>query len=289
MESTVGKVLNLIVDEDYEEAKTEEDSMNKLETEIKKYYKELYLAFENSRFKNWFKTQACHFTAMQGKYYRTQEIKLLLVGIATNGWGQLDIQNEESFASAAIDKMKNEPIGQNMKTYMNTSRFWNYSRGVLEKLTGQSIKTQDDMVANYIAWSNLHKIAPNHPKKSGNNNPSKKQQAVQKELSKKILRTELSLLAPTHILFVTEKKTDKEDEKSWWWWIEPFIKGKTEEERKKMNGFLDIKHICGDYIRGKGIYSNEHIQDVKVVIVIRPENCKKEKWISEVVAAFNSL
>lgn len=263
--------------------------MTKLETEIKEYYKELYNAFDNSELKDWFKKESCHFTAMKGKYYDKQTIKLLLVGIATNGWGPLNTQNSEAFATAALNKIINEPIGDNMKIHMKESPFWDYSRGVMEQLTGKTINTQNDMVANYIAWSNLYKIAPNNPKESRSNNPTKEQQAIQRELSKKILQTEISLLEPTHILFITEKRTKKEEERTWWTWIEPFIKGKTKKEQEKMNGFLNINNIPDDYIRGKSLYCDSYIHNVKIVIATRPETAKRDKWIKDVVSAFNSL
>lgn len=264
--------------------------MTELETKIKEYYKELYNDFKKSKKKDWFEKSACHFTAMKGKYYDRQEIKLLVVGIATNSWEPLDIQNEETFSSAAVNKMTQQVIDEQvMKGCMKNSPFWNYSRDIFEGLTSKTVDTENDMVANYIAWNNLYKIAPNHPKKHGNNNPTGKQQQIQRETAKKILQTEIDFLAPTYILFITERNTKKEEEKTWWSWIEPFIKGETAEDRKKMNGFLEIKNTGEDIVKGKGLYSDECVKNIKVVIAVRPESVEKAKWVAAVMAAFKSL
>lgn len=261
--------------------------MKQIQKELIDGYQALYTNISNSKWKTWFRESAGHFTGMRGNEYESQEVKLLVVGRATNGWGQLDITNRDNFAKAAYKKISQEHIGKNMLQHMHT-KFWKNVRSIWEYLSGNQIAQKDDMVANYIAWSNLYKIAPNIGKSK---NPNKSQQLTQIEAAKKILQAEIAFFNPTHILFITEKFTNNIEQKKWWSWIEPFILGKDSAEQKKMNGFLNIKNIPGDVVRGKDIYTE---QKIKVVVATRPDSLQsnrayQKKWVQDIADAFHSL
>ena len=269
--------------------------MTKLEEEIKKYYKELYNVFDNSQLTDWFKDKekSCHFTGMQGKNYKTQVKKLLIIGKSTNGWGQLNTKDAETFSQDALEKMKNEYIDDNMKERMSDA-FWFTSYLVWHKLTGKEIDTRTDMFANYIAWTNLYKIVPQKENSSKMPNPNENQRLIQLEIVKKILKAEFAFFNPTHILFITEQHTKNEEHKTWWngEGIEPFIKDYNDIQ--KMNGFLNIKNIPGDYVRGKSLYSDENVKNVKIVIATRPDywgctNQERDFMADKICSAFNNI
>lgn len=262
--------------------------MQQLQKEIMNAYQDVYENFINSKISAWFEKEAGHFTGMCGKQYHAQSFKLMVVGRAAYGWGQLNTQNREDFAKEAYAKMSREHIEDNMLPKMR-SKFWKSVHLVWETMSKQQITNQTDMVANYIAWSNLYKIAPNNGR---NKNPNKLQRVTQIESAKKILQAEISFFKPTHILFITEICTKKQEEKGWWSWVEPFIKGETLTDQKKMNGFLDIQNIPGDIIRGKGLYGAG--DKIKIVIVTRPDcpYSDKEyqlKWVRGVTTSFYNL
>ncbi|WP_428062705.1 hypothetical protein [Candidatus Avelusimicrobium fimicolum] len=165
--------------------------MKQLQKEIISAYQDTYDNFINSKIGPWFEKGARHFTGICGKQYHTQSLKLMVVGRATYGWGQFNTNNSEYFAKEAYAKMSQEHIEDNMLPKMR-SKFWKSVRLVWEKMSKQQITNQTDMVANYIAWSNLYKIAPNNGR---NKNPNKLQQAIQIESAKKILQAEISFLS----------------------------------------------------------------------------------------------
>lgn len=261
--------------------------MQHLQKEIINAYQDIYENFINSKIGTWFEKEAGHFTGMSGKRYHTQSFKLMVVGRAAYGWSQLNTQNGENFAKEAYAKLSKEHIEDNMLPKMG-SKFWRNVRTVWETLSKQQITTPADMVANYIAWSNLYKIAPNN---GINKNPNRLQRVTQIEPAKKILQAEISFFKPTHILFITEICTKKQKEKGWWSWIEPFIKG-APADQKKMNGFLDIQNIPEDVVRGKSLYCDN--DKIKVVIATRPDSPRSDReyqkeWVQGVTTAFHSL
>ena len=81
--------------------------------QFKNGYKEL---FEASNIPNGYRLnnqrtyfgELSHFVGMKGKKYDEQDVRLLIVGRAVNGWGQFNISSADSFSEEAFKKFEND-------------------------------------------------------------------------------------------------------------------------------------------------------------------------------------
>lgn len=223
----------------------------KTEKELKQAYKQLYDDVTNSDWGQEFVNEATatltSFTAMQGHKYKDQSIKFMLVGRAPNGWGEKrDLSSAEAFAQFSLASLHNQtdtlsggkdrfewiacdtehPYPQNQyregvdespedflpggKCFyrLKRSQFWNYSSQIWAKLN--DVDSASDIWQGRwfesILWSDLYKIAP-----ISSGNPTSKLQSIQFDACFNILKNEIKLLKPTHILFATGS-----------WWFEKF-------------------------------------------------------------------
>lgn len=158
-----------------------------------------------------FLTDLSHFVGRIGTKYNDSDVKLLVVGRAINGWTQLPTISAESFAANAVQQFKTEPLewvynesthclGNGNGYLLNKSPFWRTSMNVWKIISGNPnfIDTQNNKWTDYIAWTNLFKIAPYDA-----GNPTIAMCKNQLESCKKILVAEINILKPTHILFIT--------------------------------------------------------------------------------------
>jgi hypothetical protein len=126
------------------------------------------------------------FNAVVGKEYKNQEMKLLVIGRATNGW-------EEPEGNAFDELLANK------KYNIKRSAFW---RMAIKVLLSKDHLEKDDISKNIqkLAWTNLYKFAP----KSGGN-PSKKSMENQYKDCVDELINEFNCLKPdVAILFTGE-------------------------------------------------------------------------------------
>jgi hypothetical protein len=126
------------------------------------------------------------FKAVVGDEYKNQQMKLLVIGRATNGW-------ENSGKNAFEELLKNKDYN------IRRSAFWRMSFKVLL----QKNDLEEDDISNNIqklAWSNLYKFAP-----ISGGNPSNKSMENQYEDCVHELKSEFKSLKPhVAILFTGE-------------------------------------------------------------------------------------
>lgn len=122
---------------------------------------------------------------------------ILFVGKATNGWktqsNKIEILfgNSERQIFARNDQMKWVVDSKNNEAYYKVSAFWRVIKRVAE------IKNGNEDWYSKIAWSNLYKISF----KKGN--PTGKLIGQQIEVCKEILNTEIEILNPKYVIFLT--------------------------------------------------------------------------------------
>lgn len=199
------------------------------------------------------------------------KIRLMLIGRATNGWGDRETDSEylprkrDEFSKRAQELFEDPNrwgwIPQDYKiTYqedgiekiynINRSPFWNYTRDIHAKLTQSSSERWFES----IAWSNLYKVSPSK------GNPSAKSLRLQKDICSKILDYEIDVIKPTHILFETGYN-----------WVFENI---TINGEKRVNGHVEW---IGTY------------KDAKCIISCRPEFREKTNFVNDIVEAFESI
>lgn len=170
-------------------------------------------------------SELSHFTGMRGKYYTNQPVRFLLVGRAVNGWMSMNTSNSTTFADNASNlfesdhfdwivwddtakRLRNDASNPDEYYWLNRSPFWRMGEQVWKSIA--SVPAIENSVeenwTDYIAWTNLYKIAP---KDQGN--PTQTMCNKQLKACQAILRAEISLLQPTHILFLTGYKGWFED------------------------------------------------------------------------------
>lgn len=183
---------------------------------LKSAYKKLYLHTNTKEGyqlngKTVFLKDLSHFAGCKGEKYDSSAVKLLLVGRAVNGWSQFSIDSAEDFAKDAIMQFEDEALewvydemkgclGNGNGYFLNKSPFWRTSKEIWKKISNNAnyIDSASDKWTDYIAWSNLYKVAPHDT-----GNPTTTMRNNQLEACREILAAEVRTLTPTHILFVT--------------------------------------------------------------------------------------
>lgn len=181
---------------------------------------------------------------LRGIKYGESKIRLLVVGRAVNGWKRIysrdpnedfdlsqiitqwDIEEKQEIGwditlrdGIKLDRRK--VIGLEWVNYMlgnqdRGSTFWRLAKKVAQSLLEEEKKND---WTQYIAWTNLFKIAP-----ADGGNPNGTLIEKQKKDCKEILKKELEILKPTHILVIakTYHKGEKSASPKEDWWTEPF-------------------------------------------------------------------
>lgn len=263
--------------------------------ELKKGYEKLYESanitqgYRLNKQKVYF-DELSHFVGMKGKKYNEQTTKLLIVGRAVNGWGALesllcaaDFSEEAAYKfeknsfdwvvyDSGKDALRNDYLEDDEYYWLNDSPFWRTNKKLWMELSNKSDfqDNENDRWVDYIAWTNLYKIAP---KDTGN--PTTTMSKKQLTACKDILKAEIEKFCPTHILFVTGYE----------WWFESFSdifgiglfdkdKVKKNEYRgeKKNNFFAEANAVTPD--------------GVKVVVSCRPEFRDENSYIEDIIKAF---
>ena len=230
-----------------------------------KLYEDL-LRIKNDLPDNQFKST---FVCMRPK--EKNDIRLMLVGRAANGWRDRETDSEylprkSGDFSKRAQELFDDPnrwgwIPQDYKiTYqedgidkiynINRSPFWNYTKEIHAKL----YRSSPERWFESIAWSNLYKVSPSK------GNPSAKSLRLQKDICSKILDYEIDVIKPTHILFETGYN-----------WV---------FENITING----EKCDNGHVEWIGTYKK-----AKCVISCRPERKNKEEFADHIVKAFNSI
>ena len=239
---------------------------------------DLYLRlYDNCHDQPWYGSCAS-FVALKGKSFDTCNIRLMLIGRATNGWGTKASSFGSAFAQTAedqftstgrfdewIDFRDSVMYSRNDSDYcIDRTPFWAYAQEVWRTLGG--VQGQDEPIwMNQIVWSNLYKLAP---KSSGN--PTDDMIEKQHDICVDILKYELSTLKPTHILMMTGYN-----------WFSPF------------SGIFSDSHKLGvNRMRGKNrnqifVEGTADFHGIPAVITCRPEYRNKTLFVQQVVEAFS--
>ena len=132
-------------------------------------------------------------------YGKTDKLKVLFVGKAMNGWVSKnesvdDLFNEENPCRIfnRDDQIKWVEDLAGAKSGYNTrkSQFWGLIREFSKELFGVEWY-------KYIAWTNLYKISP------GEGNPYSELKRVQLGTCTELLKREIEILKPSHVIFLT--------------------------------------------------------------------------------------
>lgn len=152
---------------------------------------------------------AC-FCAQWGEHFLDKDCespKIMFVGYCTNGWKTTSKKidtlfgdpNEKETIFNRNDQMKwVEDEG-----YVNKSPFWCLIRDVSQ----QALSKDKELWYNYVAWSNLFKMAPQKERKL-----KTEHEEAQFEVCKQILKTEIEKLEPKFVVFIVAKKKKAETE-----------------------------------------------------------------------------
>jgi len=215
------------------------------------------------------------FSPLIGSQFEMSESRLLLCGRAVDGWRNEWHSNsptEESLRNifkipeadrtAACEmnwlqrSRKNWADDRSKGYNYKSSSFWTGARDVIKQLEGNPALQENQWQAN-LTWSNVYKISP-----ADTGNPGDKLRSIQIEYCIKILQHEIHFLRPKNILFVTG---------GW---------GKKILEALDIYPYYDSQDIV--QFSGK-------VNGANVVVTVRPERQKRNRWVKEVVSAFQKL
>lgn len=268
---------------------------------MKKYtelYQKLYNEVYKDSSKRFKETELSNFVAMRGSRYnekpsRDGAVRLMVVGRAVNGWGKsIDTTSADTYAEEATKLFKQEDrfqtewnmqgtdsnpysqyttkSGEVKKYYLSNSPFWSTTKEVWYGLSGE---TKVDWYED-IVWNNIYKIAPIEE-----GNPSTNLIYAQAPTCVELLREEIRLLEPTHILLVVDK--------SWMSWT-----SRNKVKFDFMKAFDGYKCQCRTALeeQDKAIVQCAFtVGDCKVLITCRPEALSRENYTNAVIDAFNGL
>jgi len=175
--------------------------------------------------------------------------KLLVVGRATNGWGndfnKNDIEDCRRLSDSFISKIASENLDWVTRQWGATdgyntrkSAFWRVSRMLARRIASDS----DDCI-DHICWSNLYKVAPDK------GNPSCRLMTAQLECCIDILRSEIEYSKSQNVIFLTS-----------YGWAKPFLErlNVPKQNESKENRFVKlassiggVNYVVGQHPQGK--------------------------------------
>jgi hypothetical protein len=200
------------------------------------------------------------FTAIKGK----DEVALMVVGRATNGWGVY--YNREKLKKTGdhrnglewvIAEMEGEiDLAQVIQSWtgkyaISRSQFWRVSQRIAKSVLGR-----DENVFDNILYSNLYKVA------SDGKNPSQGMINATCKNCIDILNIEIEIFKPKKILFLTGYE-----------WAKPFF-----EDLK----FVKTKGADSSLVSFAGKYG-----DIDVVVAVHPQGKNEDEIVKEIRSAFS--
>ena len=199
------------------------------------------------------------------KFPQEEQSGILFVGKATNGWVTNSTKIEELFGVektkmifARKDQMKWVEDSEGDEKYnSNKSSFWRIIKTISE------IKNGKDEWFNNIAWSNLYKVSPEK------GNPSESLKKLQIEDCKKILETEIKILNPKYVIFLSSG------------WEHNFLNHLINDSEKE--NFKKIKWSNKYETKGFTIKGTNYITSV------HPQGKNEKEHINAIIAIMNEL
>lgn len=202
-----------------------------------------------------------------GSSFDDSEQSLMIVGRAVNGWDQEWPDSADAIATQVlandfdVDSLSELPETDGY--YFSRSRFIVVAKEIL-RLFGAS----ESNWASKLAWSNLYKIAP-----AVAGNPNGEVQHIQRRAAIQILKKEIDLIRPKHILFMTGYNFP-----GWTW-----RNSKTEESFLKAFGIKSTSDM-GEIVEGYATYNNS-----KIIVTCRPETKEIKPFAETVRSAFDKI
>lgn len=244
---------------------------------IQEQYKRLFNEYTNGL--RWNTTRledAAIFTSMHGKDYKSNaSVRLMIIGRAPNGWGRdgIDLSDSESFSISIVNLLKSDDRfswykKEKEKGYR--SAFWRVSEGVFRGLT-MSERPDWEME---IVWSNLYKIARDGEQR--NLNPTNYMCRLQLESCKEILKEEIALYNPTHVLLITGMD---------WICNKDF----------SFESLFDLSKPNGPHHFVEGVGTVVSNKNIRVVVTNRPDysrnmkNHTEKEYVDEVIKQFKEI
>ncbi len=196
--------------------------------------------------------------AIAGKDYGSQDgFRLMYVGRCANGWNDFESSNaqefiEKAFVTAEEFDMSDIAVQKEGKYNFMKSAFWKLCRELCAEYYAE---TNIENWSDNILWSNLWKIAPAD---GGNITGADARLIVEQSVA--LLKKEIEIFKPTHIVFVTGG------------WIKP--------GESKTVSFMDIGDFSVDVNSKELILGTGKIKlddtVIKAVVTQRPENHSNE-------------
>lgn len=271
---------------------------------MKDLYTELYDRMDGERFtiekRNYTINTLSHFVAQKGKEYDSANFKLMIVGRATNGWENFFEHGTEpdaiAFGEIAQRKFDEPGFGwvqekdgylwDGKEYYLNKSSFWRTTHQIWREMNEN--KLNPVKWVDYIAWSNLYKIAPAIVKEkledgteiSISGNPTTKLCDYQQTMCREILEHEIEAFQPDGVLFITGH----------WWWSQGGNDGFS-----RINQIEELSEVRENH-RGNGIFVEQTAKfksskgkTIPVVVACRPETRPERDYVKQVVDTFHNL
>ncbi len=247
---------------------------------LKELYGELYKALAERKYKRIFDGKdllAIH-VPMVGSDYERSSVRVLWIGRALNGWfKKTPVEAEESFLEdirqIASEKNRFKWLVENNEEIIDNEKQYNYHHSSFWR-TGEKISRalipSDEINERWfenIAWANLYAASP-----SNGGNPCDTLCKAQRAVCGKLLKEQIKLLNPTHIVFVTDCH-----------WFKAFNEAKKDE---KILLFPDVEiSACNNsFVVGYGKIGN-----AQVLVTVRPEHKIEQDFTDAVVSAFRSM
>jgi len=276
-------------------------------------YKELYNAIYPTHDKKFKERHLSNFVAMRGSRYDEKigmdnVVRLMVVGRAVNGWGEsMNTESADTYANEATTlfessdrfqiewKMKNgesDPYSEYVELdedgaprynengekiikqyHLSKSPFWSSALEIYKEISSNEPHEHTDWYED-IVWNNIYKVAP---LKEGN--PSTNLIYAQANICVELLKEEIRLLKPTHVLLVIDK--------SWISWI---------SRNKVMFDFMDAfegyKCYCHSVLKDQNkaiVQCAFMVNDCKILVTCRPETISRDDYKKAVINAFNEF
>jgi hypothetical protein len=210
--------------------------------------------------------------------------RLMLVGRALYGWGTTPFKAPEMELETERNKILDNTLtvsssdrecpiqrlhdswrarlrNKNSKYNPERSSFWCVAREIIQKFGAPEERGK---WVNYLYWTNLYKISL-----QTTGNPSSSLQKKVGPSSQKMLATEIELLQPQRILFLTGK-----------WWADPFLHN---------SKYVSQETATYTHVHQTGFWSLSNGSKAAVVVADHPERKRRSTIISEIMDAFGKF
>lgn len=252
---------------------------------MRELFEKLFKCFDAAKM-----SEYSHFVSMKGCEYKdSNKIKLFVIGRAVNGWTQLCTDSACAFAEAAEAQFQADGFtwigkengkffskheeSKEARYFLSKSPFWRTIEQIWNKMNDNDFSIPvNARFFDYIAWSNLYKVAP---KEGGN--PSNCMCKAQLDICREILEAEIEAYKPTHILLITDY--DK------WFANEGYDFSEIFEEKNRIGSNYKNKFI---YVEGTARYRFGE-KMIPVVVSCRPERRNEEAFVKAVAGALTEL